>query len=102
VADIRFEWDEVKNHSNRRKHSVTFEDAIGVFDDPLHISRPGRIEEGEQRWETFGFADESLFLIVVNIVRESFEGQSRIDVVRIISARRATRKEKRSYENQNG
>jgi len=53
VSEIRFEWDEAKNLSNQRKHGVSFEDASEVFRDPLYVSLKDRIEDGEQRWQTF-------------------------------------------------
>ena len=53
---MRFEWDENKNRSNRKKHGVGFETAKLVFDDPLHISIQDRFENGEKRWRTVGLA----------------------------------------------
>jgi uncharacterized protein len=49
VDSIRFEWDEAKNLSNRRKHGVTFEEASQVFRDPLYVSVQDRVEGGELR-----------------------------------------------------
>lgn len=46
---IQFEWDAAKAESNRRKHGVSFETAVRVFADPLHVSEQDRIEDGEQR-----------------------------------------------------
>ena len=45
-----FDWDESKNAANLRKHGIAFEDAVFVFADPLHISTPDRIVDGEERW----------------------------------------------------
>ena len=53
---MRFAWDENKNRSNQRKHGVSFETAKLVFDDPLHLTRLERIENGEERWQTLGLA----------------------------------------------
>ena len=50
----RFTWDEDKNLSNQRKHGVSFELAARVFLDPLHLSVQDRVENGEQRWQTWG------------------------------------------------
>ena len=47
---MRFEWDEKKNQTNRRKHKVSFELAQQVFYDPLSLSMVDRVEGGEQRW----------------------------------------------------
>ncbi len=46
---MQFAWDEAKNRSNRRKHGISFETAVRVFLDPLHLSRQDRIVEGEER-----------------------------------------------------
>jgi uncharacterized protein len=54
VAGIRFVWDEAKNLSNQRKHGVSFKQASQVFLDPLFVSVKDRIQDGEQRWRTFG------------------------------------------------
>lgn len=50
----RFPWDEVKNLSTQRKHGVSFELAIPVFLDPLHLSVQDRVEDGEQRGQPLG------------------------------------------------
>lgn len=95
---LRFEWDAAKAAANLRKHGVGFELAVRVFSDPLAFSRQDRIEEGERRWQTLGVVDNLLLLLVAHTVREDDEGE----VIRIISAREATRKEKRDYEQENG
>ena len=91
---IQIEWDAAKAAANLRKHRVSFELAMRVFSDPLAFSRQDRIEEGEQRWQTLGVVDGLLLLLVAHTVREDDEGE----VIRIISAREATRKEKLDYE----
>ncbi|MBG9389841.1 BrnT family toxin [Caenimonas aquaedulcis] len=95
---IRFEWDAAKAASNLRKHGVSFELAMHVFGDPLAFSHQDRIEGGEQRWQTLGRVDGVLLLLVAHTVWDDEEGE----VIRIISARQATRKEKRDYEQENG
>jgi len=90
-----FEWDEQKADINLRKHGIRFEDAARVFDDPLAVTDQDRIENGEQRWQTVGMADCYLLLLVAHTVRFEDEG---IEVVRIISARRVDRAERRRYE----
>lgn len=92
---MRFEWDETKNGSNQSKHGVSFELASEVFADPLHVSIADRIEGGEQRWSTLGIVEGIVILIVAHTWRDDGDEE----VVRIISARKATRKERRSYEN---
>jgi uncharacterized DUF497 family protein len=102
VEHVRFEWDETKNLSNRRKHGVSFEEACQVFLDPLYVSVQDRIEGGESRWQTLGLVEGVLLLTVAHTVREELEDGALVDVIRIISARRATRKERRRYEDENG
>jgi uncharacterized protein len=91
---MRFEWDANKNAANLRKHQISFETAKEVFDDPLHRSIADRIEDGEQRWNTIGLVGGLALLIVAHTLRDD-DGY---EVVRIITARKATRKERRDYE----
>jgi len=102
VEGIRFEWDEAKNLSNRRKHGVSFEEASQVFRDPLYVSVQDRVEDGELRWQTMGRVEEVLLLTVAHTVREERDDGRSVEVIRIISARPATRKERRRYEDENG
>ena len=102
MESIRFEWDEAKNLSNRRKHGVTFEEASQVFRDPLYVSVQDRVEGGELRWQTLGLVEDLLLLTVAHTVREERDDGTWADVIRIISARHATRKERRRYEDENG
>ncbi|MFC3322468.1 BrnT family toxin [Mesorhizobium cantuariense] len=90
---MRFEWDAEKAKSNFRKHGVSFDTAVRVFSDPFALTEQDRIEEGEYRWQTTGLVDTLLVLLVAHADREEDEGE----VIRIISARRATPKEKRHY-----
>lgn len=90
-----FEWDDQKAEINYRKHGVRFEEAALAFDDPFAISNQDRIENGEQRWQTIGMVGGCLLLLVAHTVRFEDEG---IEVVRIVSARRTDRKERRRYE----
>ena len=101
MSGIRFEWDEAKNLSNQRKHGVGFEEATQVFLDPLYVSVKERIEDGEQRWQTFGEVDGCLLMIVAHTVKEEDAVRGPREVVRIITARHATRKEKQRYEDEN-
>lgn len=92
---LRFEWDLVKAPGNRRKHGVSFEDAMEVFDDPHALFEQERIDEtGEVRWQALGLAGGVAVLLVAHTVRE----ESGNEVVRLISARRTTRKERERYE----
>lgn len=95
----KFEWDSAKAQSNLRKHGVAFDEAIAVFADPIAMMRQDRIEGGELRWHTLGSVGGFLVLLVAHTVGEDGEG---IEIIRIISARAADRKERKRYENQVG
>lgn len=86
----RFTWNEDKNLSNERKHGVSFELAVRVFLDPLHLSVQDRVEDGEQRWQTLG----RIGGVVVVLVAHTFTEDGPVEVIRIISARPATRRER--------
>lgn len=90
-----FSWDDAKNDSNLRKHGVSFAAARLVFDDPLHVSRLDRIEHGEQRWKTVGLVAGVALLLVAHTWQEADSG---VEQIRIISARRATKLERKVYE----
>jgi uncharacterized protein len=91
---MRFEWDDRKARANPAKHGVSFELAERVFADPLHLSRQDRRVDGEERWQTLGMVSTDLLLLVAHTYEEH-EGD---EVVRVISARRATAQERRRYE----
>jgi uncharacterized protein len=101
VPDLQFEWDEAKSQANQRKHGVGFNEAARVFFDPLCISLKDRIVDGEQRWRTYGEVDGLIILLVAYTVREENQRGQQIEVIRLISARRATRKERQLYEEEN-
>ncbi|MGH9641454.1 MAG: BrnT family toxin [Terriglobales bacterium] len=90
---MEFVWDERKNRANRRKHGVSFETAILVFDDPYHLSTQDREVEGEPRWQTIGVVHGIHVLLVAHTVT----GESGEEMVRILSARKATRRERSRY-----
>jgi uncharacterized DUF497 family protein len=93
---FEFDWDPAKAESNRSKHGVTFEDAMGVFGDPLALSLPDNESgQGEERWVTIGRNPASNLLLVVHTYMEL--SAERV-AIRIISARRPTRREARQYE----
>ena len=94
MKGMRFTWDETKSISNRRKHGVSFEIAARVFLDPLHLSVQDRIKSGEQRWQTIGEVGGVAILLVAHTVIDDEGGE----VIRIISARVATRRERKRYE----
>ena len=88
---MKFEWDDQKAAHNFAKHGVSFEEASSVFNDPFYIDfyDPEHSEE-ENRFLITGEADEERHLIVAYTERKNS--------IRIISARRMTRKERREYE----
>ena len=77
---------------------MSFPTAARVFSDPYALVEQDRIENGEERWQTIGVVDGIVMLLVAHTVRE----QDDVEVIRIISARRADRKERRRYEKENG
>ena len=88
-----FVWDEKKNEANKKKHSLSFEDARNVFADPLAIVRVDTSSE-ELRWQIMGHWGETLLIVVVYTLR----GEDGSETIRIISARKATNAERRRYE----
>jgi hypothetical protein len=88
---IAFEWDPRKDTANRRKHGVEFEEATTVFDDPLSmtITDPDHGRD-EDRFVIIGMSGERSLLVVVHT--------SRGERIRLISARLATKHERRKYE----
>ncbi len=93
---MRFEWSEEKNKSNLRKHGVGFDVAQLVFDDPFAITQRDIVhEDEEERFLTLGSIGQGAVLLVVHL---SFEDPDSDLVTRIISARAASAREKRNYE----
>ncbi len=91
---VWFEWDEAKAKTNERKHGVRFDDAMLVFADPYALTEQDRIIGGELRWQTIGLAGGVVLLLVAHTIRD--EGTD--EVIRIISARKAARKECKRYD----
>ncbi len=94
----RFEWDLAKAAINLRKHAISFDIALRVFADPFALTEQVRIEGDEQRWQTLGIVEGHLLLVVAHTVRDYEEDGQPIEIIRIISARAADRKERRRYE----
>jgi uncharacterized DUF497 family protein len=90
VANLRFEWDARKNAANKRKHGVSFEEARTVFydDRALLIKEP----DDEDRFVLLGISAALRMLVVCHCYRE------KDSLIRIISARKASRKEREDYE----
>jgi uncharacterized protein len=91
---MRFEWDEAKNRQNLRKHSVRFETAALAFNDPFAVTQRDESSYAEERWITLGAVGHETLLVVVHTVFE-IDDES---VTRIISARAAEGRERKSYE----
>lgn len=90
---IRFEWDETKNKSNRSKHGIWFEEAQSVFDDSSsRMFLDQEHSNAEERFLILGMSSAARLLVVVHCYRESDS------IIRIISARKATKKEVKFYE----
>lgn len=87
----RFEWAPEKAKANLRKHRVSLPVAARVFADPFAMTEQDRIENHEYRWQTVGLVEGILLLLVAHTVRDDDDG---VEVIRIISARRADPKEK--------
>jgi uncharacterized DUF497 family protein len=87
---VDYQWDPEKAASNLGKHGVDFADAVGVFEDEWALTIKEEYVEGEQRFATVGTDFLERVLVVVYTHRG---GQ-----IRLISARRAIRKERRTYE----
>jgi uncharacterized protein len=90
---MRVEWDDEKNNRNLAKHKVSFDTAAAVFDDPFALSIQDRVVDGEERWQTSGMIDGVILLIVAHTWRDD-DGD---EVIRLISARKATKNERRAY-----
>ena len=90
---MQFTWDERKNRLNRQKHRISFETAVLVFEDPYHVSRADREVDSELRWQTIGMVKGIQVLLVAHTVAESGDEE----IVHIISARKATPRERSIY-----
>lgn len=93
---LRFTWDREKARSNRAKHGVSFDLAQRVWDDPLHVVVPDRIENGQQRWHAIGIVGAVTMLVVVH----TYPNEEEETLIRIIGARKATSHERKNYEQQ--
>ena len=87
---MRFLYDAAKAAANVRKHGVSFADAEGVLQDPLGLTIEDPDAQGEQRYVAIGLGSSGELLVVVYA--------ERAEEYRLISARRATRKERKAYE----
>lgn len=88
-------WDGEKNRTNRIKHGIGFEMASLVFADPMHLSVPDSCA-WELRWQTYGIIQQMLIAVVHT--EPAFDPKADSNVGRIISARKATKAERRAFE----
>lgn len=91
-----FEWDPLKARANLAKHGVPFDEAARVWDDPDYVVYPDAVVDHEQRWHAIGRVGLVTLLLVVHIYR----GPPDNERVRIISARKATPRERRIYDSE--
>ena len=90
---MKFEWDESKNEINRNKHGIWFEEAQMIFFDPHHrVFLDTEQTSNEDRYIAIGYSQSERLLVMVFCHRNSGS------VIRIISARKATKKERGFYE----
>jgi uncharacterized DUF497 family protein len=87
---VDFEWDDQKNEENIRKHGIDFADVSEIFNSPMLIDLDDRVDYDEERWIGIGLL-RTLVAVVIFTERAN-------DTVRIISARKATRYERKRYE----
>jgi len=93
---VNFEWDENKNRANIKKHGVDFHDACYVFADRFALNMPDdEHSDNEERWLLLGASPNGKILLVVHTERIG-------DIIRIISARCATKNEQNIYNNRKG
>lgn len=90
-----FEWNPQKAVINEIKHGVSFELAQTVFDDPFHLSILDDGAHDEERWITIGLAGDGQTLVVVHLY---WVIEKNMEMIRIISARKATKVEVTKYE----
>lgn len=89
---LKFEWDKNKNQSNIKKHGISFEEASSVFyDDEALIINDEAHSQKEERFVLIGFSYKYNLLVVCHCYRQNEE------IVRIISARKATKNEQKEY-----
>ncbi len=91
-----FDWDPRKAKANARKHEISFERAATIFRDTHLLSIPDEDHsESEERWITIGLDENGILLVLVHTFEKISAASAKI---RMISARRATKKETKNYE----
>lgn len=93
---MRFEWDKGKEVENKKRHGVSFAEAVQIFDDPFHYSvLDKRFDYFEERWITIGMTHSGHLIVAGHLYVVDDKGN---DIIRIITARKATMKEKKQHE----
>ena len=87
---MRFEWDDAKNDVNVQKHGIDFTDVWQVFTEPMLVDFDVREDYGEERWIGTGWLHNVLIVVAWTEPED--------DTIRIISARRADKHERRRYQ----
>jgi uncharacterized DUF497 family protein len=93
----QFEWDPAKNRSNRVKHGADCETAQLIFEAPFCVSFVDCVVDGEQCWKAIGALEDIVILVVAYTYRQGEADE----LIRIISARRATPHERKLYAEAN-
>jgi hypothetical protein len=94
--ELIIEWDANKDRANFRKHRVSFEEAKTLFNDPLLITFPDEYHsDSEERYVSIGCSARGRILLVIHTEREETENSL---TIRIISSRKVTPAERRTYE----
>jgi hypothetical protein len=92
---VRFEWDPRKAETNLHIHGNRFAEAVTVWEDAFALTREDPDAVGEQRFVTLGLSDQANLLVVVYAYREP-------DIVRMLSAWRANKRQREAYEKGRG
>jgi uncharacterized DUF497 family protein len=87
---MQIEWDSDKAESNFAKHGISFEEATASLLDPMALAREDEDAQGEPRWVLLGMSTRERLLTLVYTLRDE-------ERIRLISARKATREEGKSY-----
>lgn len=96
TGEALFEWDPRKAEANIAKHGISFEEAVLSFADPFALLELDRIVDGELRWKATGMVGVTTVIVVAHTIRDNEDRE----IIRIISARRAERHERKRYENE--
>lgn len=96
--ETRFEWDPLKAERNKRLHGVSFEIATEIFSDPFIVVQENIADEGEQRLQAIGRTKSQVLLIAAFVDRSKPD----VEIIRIISARKAESYEESVYQDQFG